>query len=339
MSESPASVPTTAPTSEPTTAPAAAPASDPASNGFIDSAWRDQAVWSEAAGRLKSALGTWRVIAAVAGGLGALLTTLAGTLAHFGAQLGNDGNHYRVAVAGAGTLLLALVPYVLKARVSTEQVRAWIRARAAAEALKETIYRYLVGAAPYAPTPTPADLVRRCQAIKQGLSDLGALAATVEPKPKSRPSTLTVDEYAEQRVAGQVNGYYYPSARKNALKARRLRGLEFSLSLLATLLAAVAGLSEAVGAEWLGEFGAWAAVATTIAGAITAHIAASRFDHQATVYFSTAERLRGLRDEWLASPDRLLPDNALAFVDNCERAISAENEAWLAEWSANKTEG
>ena len=314
------------------------PAADTAS--FVESAWRDQAVWSDAAGRLKSGLTRWRVIAAMAGGLGALFTTLAGShlalLAFF--NLGADDSHTRTAWAVAGALLLALVPYVLKARVSTEQVRAWTRARAASEALKETLYRYLLGATPFGPSPQPAELVRRCQAIKQGLSDLGALAATVEPRPKARPGTLTATEYAEQRVSGQVNGYYYPSARKNALKARRLRGLEFALSLLAAALGAVTGLATSFNIAGLAELGAWAAVATTIAGAITAHIAASRFDHLATVYFSTAERLRGLRDEWLATPDRLSAESVAAFVDNCERAISAENEAWLAEWNSNKSE-
>ena len=162
----------------------------PNNNGFVESAWRDQAVWSDAAGRLKSGLTRWRVIAAIAGTLGALFSTLAGSHLPFLAplNLGDDGSQARTAWAIAGALLLALVPYVLKARVSTEQVRAWTRARAAAEALKETLYRYLLGAAPYGPTPQPAELVRRCQTIKQGLSDLGALAARSSPsRRRDRP--------------------------------------------------------------------------------------------------------------------------------------------------------
>ena len=311
-------------------------APDPAA--FVESAWRDQARWSETAGLLKSGLGRWRVTAAVAGALGALLTTTAGTLAALPAELQPAWPGTRAACAGLGTLLLALVPYVLKARVSAEQVRAWTRARAASEALKETIYRYLLGAAPFSPAAPPAELVRRCQAIKQGLSDLGALAATVVPAAKPRPTGLDADGYVAERIDGQVDRYYYPKARSNALTARRLRAVEFALSLLATALGAAAGLSDSVGVGWLGLLGPWAAVVTTVAGAITAHIAASRYDHQATVYFSTAERLRGLRDEWLATPERLQPEVVATFVDNCERAISAESEAWLAEWSANKTE-
>jgi hypothetical protein len=308
-------------------------APDPA--GFVESAWRDQAIWSAAAGQLKSSLSRWRITAALAGALGALLTTAAATLGDGDAEW----KAARAGCAGLGTLLLALVPYVLKARVSTEQVRAWTRARAASEALKEAIYRYLLGAQPFSPGAPPAELVRRCQAIKQGLSDLGALAATVAPVAKARPTSLDADGYVAERIDGQVDGYYYKKARANALAARRWRALEFALSLVATALSAIAGLAEPVNVRWLGQLGPWAAVVTTIAGAVAAHIAASRYDHQATIYFSTAERLRGLRDEWLATPGRLQPEAVAALVDNCERAISAENEAWLAEWSSSKTGG
>ena len=75
------------------------------------------------------------------------------------------------------------------------------------------------------------------------------------------------------------------------------------------------------------------AVATTATAAVTTHLAASRFDHQAITYFGTANRLVGLRDAWLADPDRLDPARVAKFVDDCENAISSENEAWLVEWT------
>jgi hypothetical protein len=320
-------------------------ASDPAT--FVESAWRDQARWSEVAGRLKSSLDRWRLAAACAGAIGALLATAAGTIAGLQAdpadpwavRWGAELDLARRSSAALAALLLALVPYVLKARVSADQVRAWNRARAASEALKETIYRWLLGAPPFAAAPSPADLVRRCQAIKQGLADLGAVAAAVEAPPKARPASLDPDGYVAERVNAQVDGYYLKKSRTNALAAARLRGLEFALSLAATALGAVAGLAEPMKIGWLGLLGPWAAVATTIAGAVTSHLAASRYDQQATLYFATAERLRGLRDEWLATPDRLAPKAVAAFVDQCERTISAENQAWVAEWSAAKADG
>ena len=50
----------------------------------VASAWRDQAVWSETANRLKAELTRWRYRAAVAGVTGALVETFAGTLGGLG---------------------------------------------------------------------------------------------------------------------------------------------------------------------------------------------------------------------------------------------------------------
>lgn len=83
----------------------------------------------------------------------------------------------------------------------------------------------------------------------------------------------------------------------------------------------------------------WVAVVTTASAAVTAHLAASRFDHQAMIYYSTADRLTNLRDEWLVMPDRLDPDIIGRFIDDCEHAISTENEAWLAKWSEDTLKG
>jgi hypothetical protein len=292
----------------------------------VESAWRDQAIWSETANRLKTELSSWRCRAAVASVLGALLATLAGTLA----GLGDAWWWPRTLLALAGAIILAVVPYVVKTKTSKEQIGAWVRARSASEALKETIYRFLLGAPPFGPQPAPADLVSRCQAVKEKVQDLGALAATVEPPRKERPLTLSPEGYVEKRVTDQIDGYYRPKARQNALAAKKLHNLEFILGLVAAILGAASGF------EWLSGLAPWVAVVTTAGGAVTAHLAASRYDHQAMTYFATAERLTGLRDVWLAAADRLAPARVAKLADDCEHAISTENEAWLAEWTREK---
>jgi len=159
------------------------------------------------------------------------------------------------------------------------------------------------------------------------VQDLGAIAATIDPPKKERPLTLTPDDYVKKRVTAQIDGYYRPKARENALVAKKLHNLEFVLGLVAAALGAASGL------QWLSGLAPWVAVVTTAGGAVTAHLAASRHDHQAMTYFATAERLTGVRDEWLATADRLAPARVAKFVDDCEHAISTENEAWLAEWT------
>jgi hypothetical protein len=296
---------------------------------IVASAWQDQAIWSETANRLKTELFSWRGRAAVAGVLGAFLETLAASLS------GLDGKWawLPATIAILGAISLAFVPYVARTRASKDKVGEWVRARSASEALKETIYRYLVKATTVAAESSPADLIRSCQAIKDKVQDLYRHAATVEAAPKERPLTLTVDEYIDKRVNDQIEGYYRPKGRKNALAARRLHNVEFYLGLAAVVVGAVAGGAAARGLQELSALGPWVAVITTAGAAVTAHLAASRYDHQAMTYYGTADRLTGLRDEWLASPDRLAPARVAKLVDDSEHAISTENEAWLVGWT------
>jgi hypothetical protein len=236
----------------------------------------------------------------------------------------------RASIALPGTIILAVVPKAAKTEVSKERVRERVRARSASEALKEAIYRYPVGAPPFGPDRTPADLIKRCQTVKGKVRDLAANAAMVEPAQRERPLTLTPDEYVTKRVNEKVERCFLLKGKQNALAAKRPHDLEFGLGMPAVNPGAGAGAGASTGFVWLGVPGPWAAV--------TARLAASRYDHQATTCFETADRLKGLSDEWLANHKRLNPDCVGRFVGDCERAISTENEAWLAEWTSEKGE-
>jgi hypothetical protein len=297
--------------------------------GVVRSTWRDQAVWAETANRLKRDLTRWRTGALIAGVLGAFLATLSAALG------GADENWEWLATtcALAGAVVLAVVPYVTRTKASQERVRQWVRARSTSEALKEEIYRYLVAAPPYAPRANPADLISRREEIKEAVKDLNALAAEVVPPEKELLLSLTRDEYVAQRVNEQIEGYYVPKGRTNARIASRLHEAEFILGLIAVVLAAMAGAAATTGWERLDSLGAWVAVVTTAGAAVTAHLAAGRFNHQAMTYFATANRLTSLRDVWHVDPKREEQARFAQFVDGCENAISIENEAWLAEWT------
>jgi hypothetical protein len=299
---------------------------------IVETAWRDQAIWSEVANQLKAKLTIWRYFAALAGVLGAFLETLAATLA----GLSESWWWVRALIALIGTIILAIVPYIMRTRMSTDQVREWVRARSASEALKEVIYRYLVGAPPFESLASPADLIKKCNEVKKKVRDLSIYAASIEPPQKLRPLTLTMDGYLESRVSDQIERYYRPKGREKALTAKRLHGLEFWLGMLAVVISAMASAATATGITQLSALGPWVAVVTTASAAVTAHLAASRYDHEAMIYFGTADRLISLRDEWLVNPERLDTECIHRFVNECEHAISTENEAWLAEWTPEK---
>jgi hypothetical protein len=165
------------------------------------------------------------------------------------------------------------------------------------------------------------------------VGDLVVHAAQIDPPTKQRPTQLTVDGYVAERVDPQIEEYYRRKGRENALRAKKLDAWAFYLGLLAVIMGAMASAAAATGLQWLSYVGPWVAVVTTAGAAVTAHLAASRYDHAAMTYFATADRLTGLRDAWRADPNRLEPARFARFVDECENAISNENEAWLAEWT------
>lgn len=320
------------------------PSTGPVDQGMVvQSAWQDQALWSATADRLKQRLDFWRRASAVGGVAGLALSVQAAGMA--------DGNA-RTVLAGLAALLLAVVPYVQKTKVTPAQLAAWTRARAASEGLKEAIYRFLMGVPPADPpgategngtaAPDPASaaaLVRRCQAIKGRVADLQSLAAEA-PRPdaaRPMPSQLDAAGYLDRRVNGQIR-WYGDKANALARRARKLRGIEFALGLLAVLMGAMSGgdalkdlaaLAALVGASGLAV---WTGVVTTAGAAITTHLAATRIEELANVYFATADRLRGLRDEWLTDEQRDTPERTGGFVDAIERALSTENQGWLADW-------
>jgi len=315
----------------------AAPA-DPSQ--VVQSAWQDQDLWSAVATRLGDSIRRWRVAAAVAGVAGLFLTVLAGVLGE--RALGSR----HAWLVTAGVLLLALVPYIRQKMLAPERLQAWVRARNVSELLKEAVYRHLMGALPSedgadpaAPAP-PGALARRCRAIKQTAQDLAGLAAATTPERRSRPSTLTLDEYVAQRVDGQI-AWYKKKGEEAGQSARRLHAAEFLLGLAAVGLGALSGrdvpaeagaqaAQQMVQAAWAVP---WLTLVAAAASAVTAHLAAARLDELANRYYATYDLLKGLRDEWLLQPDHRAPEAARQFVDTIERAISSENGAWVSDWN------
>jgi hypothetical protein len=67
----------------------------------------------------------------------------------------------------------------------------------------------------------------------------------------------------------------------------------------------------------IGGLAAWVPAVTTVSASLTAHIAASRYDHQIVEFLRTAEQLERLRD---ARTNEGMAD--AAFVEACEEVIS-----------------
>ena len=327
-----------------TPTPAAAPVDATAAAAVVAHAWDDQARWSAVANHLRDGITRWRLAAAVAGVLGLFFTVLASTLAAESQQ------SLRTVLNTVGVLMLALVPYVRQNLLKPERVAQWTRARNVSELLKEAIYRHLMGAlnlgpnADGSPAPDPAHpatLVRRSRAVQQAAVELAGLCAGISvPTHSPRKTQIGLADYQADRIDGQVR-YYKNAGEKAGRKARLLRGTELGLGALAVVLGWLSGQQSppevlAAAMSGMDTFTAlvpWLTLVAAAAAAVTAHMAAGRFEDLANKYLTTQNLLTSIQDDWLVSPDRASPAQVGLLVDNIERAISTETEAWVSDWT------
>lgn len=286
--------------------------------------WVQQAAWSAAASLAKARLELARSAALGCTVGAALLGTAAAKLA---ADPGQDTSLRWV--AGAGAVLLVAAGLLHSRAASAAHLSAWVRARSASEALKEAVYRCLAHSGPYRHTDGDARLRETALRVIERVRDLQPLVAVITAAPRDPPEVHDLAGYVSQRVDGQIDAYYVPQARTLAQRGNRWRRVQTVVLFAGAALSAV--LPYLPGAAGT----AWVAVMTTVAGALGAHIEASRFEQLAIGYRATAARLQALRSEWHDSLSKrpLADAESDAFVDRCEDAISVENQAWMAEWA------
>jgi hypothetical protein len=293
----------------------------------VSTTWGDQGVWSAVAGRLKRQIMRARTLILTLIVTTAILETAAAQIAHV---QGNTAALPR-ALAIAGAVLAAFAATLQTQSRPQERIKQWMRARSASEAMKEQVYRYLTRTGKYGSGGEAALRAERDRILADA-GDLQALAAVETPAPRTLPDVHDIASYVTHRLGGQIDGYYLKQAEANARRSATWRWVQSALLYLSAALGALATFAPNVG------LGAWVSVLTTVTGAFGAFIEASRYDHLAVSYRTTALRLQSLRDEWTdtLSKQTPTPEEQSRFVDRCEQAISVENEAWMAGWVKGK---
>jgi SMODS and SLOG-associating 2TM effector domain 1/Protein of unknown function (DUF4231) len=286
-----------------------------------------QAGWSVTANNLKAEVdrARWAVFAFSV--LGALLATVA-------SQMGGGKDATAVApvsdprtwLAIAGALSLATATFFTQRLLGEEHVTGWVRARAISEALKREAYKFAAGAAPYDQANAEALLEAERQKMEADGDDLLESLASNPGQGSAPRAKLTPQDYVTKRVDGQIK-YYTKNAGKYRATATWLRRAEFCLALAATLITAIASVTGkhtyVFGVGF--DIAALTAVLTTVAGAVLAHVEASRFDFLVTTYLATARRLEDRKTE---------PREPLSsFIKDCEDIVSTENMSWIAKWT------
>ena len=294
-----------------------------ATANVADLVWRQQSIWSQTANKLKRDLTRWRAAALALTITGAVLATL-------GTQVATVSSPAGKALVWAAAVAVGLVP-VIRPRFGHQAVEAWARTRSASETLKEQVYTYLAGVRPYRATDRDQQLRDQADTTLTAVDDLQPHTADIEPVPRALPAVRDVDGYVTIRVNEQIHGYYRTQTGRLNDRLRWLRGAEFTLAGAAVIAAATAGSLGVKGVA------AWVPVITTVSAALAAHVAAARYEFLLVEYARTAAQLERLRDRRhpLTDPGQAAHADD-EFVAQCERIISAQNEAWMAKLSSNR---
>jgi hypothetical protein len=287
-----------------------------------------QSQWSETANSLRRALDHARWSVFLLSVTGALLATVASQMSGVDPATSHASGP-RAWVAIAAAVSLGFATFFTHRLLGTDSLTTWIRARAISEALKREAYRFSTRVAPYdqADPVKNADLfeLERKKIEEGGVSLLDKLVPAVSSGSAPR-NMMSHDDYIAKRVNGQIN-WYNAGANVYRKLARNLRRFEIVLAALATAITAVAGVTGKP-APLFGvtfDIAALTAVLTTIAGAVLAHVEASRYDFLVITYLATARRLEDRRNE--------SNEPWSAFVNDCEDIISTENASWTAKWT------
>ncbi len=280
----------------------------------LDAVWQQQETWSRAADAARRRIARGRRL--VAG-----LTVLAAVAGSAAAQL--DVVHRPVSrvLAIVAAAALGLVPLAARA-TGREPVQVWTRLRAVAESLKAEVHRHLAGVSPYRGPDRDAVLLSRVDALLDEAGDLVGHTVDVAPPSRPLPAVSDVPSYLARRVAGQVESYYRPQARRMAAAARRVRLVTNALTAAGAVVSAVVGvLGDGLG------LAAWVGVVATVTTAVVGYGAAQQYERHQIEYARTADQLsrlhRARRDGQGWTDDD-------AFVAEAERLIALSNEAWMA---------
>jgi hypothetical protein len=286
----------------------------PVTPKVVDELWREQSLWSRTANRMKERIERARLGALLIVVTVALCATAATAVAGSAEVLGK-------ALAGAAALGSAVLP-LLRPAWSGVRLKDWTRARSVSEALKADVYLWLAGAGPFADDPQAVVLRERTDRLRRDAADLLPQRAGLEPADRDLPAVHDLPSFFAVRVRGQYDDYYRAKVALITGRIRRFRLIEIGLGVLGAALGAAAA---AFGVSFAG----WIAVLATAATAVSAHVAATRYEFQRIEFSRTAEELRQIGVA--AAADGIGADELKKLAVRAERVISVENQGWMAK--------
>lgn len=224
-------------------------------------------------------------------------------------------------LSGAAAVALAFAGALQLYAISKDQTESWIAARVTSEALKASVFRFLVRTAPYTGADrlellnqTVANAREQQSALRAGHPDL---VTAHRPVPRIDDFTTYVSVRAQQQA-----DWHRTRSRDYGRKSVQLRRLQLLVTVIGMLLTAVATIQP----TWL--LAPWTAAATTIAATVGAYLGARQFHRLAVTFGNTAFRLNDLIAT--AGTAARSPDGQARFIDQVEGILAAQNGDWPA---------
>jgi len=233
----------------------------PPADRRLELAWRRHRQWSVAAETAKTRLDRWRwcnlvllVLAAAAGAMAAqpdLPTEVA------------------TGFAIAAAVLLAVAGLVQANALNKDQAARWTAARAASEALKAEVYRYLLRVAPYDGT-RPADVLdSQTDAVQKRTAALLVDQQGAQADGTPLPTLRDTAQYVTDRAQNQAD-WHRKKIGEHLRRARSLRICQFAATAVGVVLSVLAGFVPG----W--HLTSWIAALATIAAAFGTQLAATQ---------------------------------------------------------------
>jgi hypothetical protein len=299
------------------------------SDAALKEMWLKYRGWAARANEVKGGLDRWRWWVLVLTVSAAVLATLAAQIKPFY----DDANVLPQVISGASAVIMTLVAFIARSMLDPGIEQRWIRARALAESAKAESYRYAARIPPYDGTDSGVQMIEKVESLLTAGADIPVKDEPAEKALESLPNyPLQIEDYIRLRIDDQVDGFYRPKAAQNERNANLCAYATQILSAFAAVLGALGTFYPKSGVE------IWVATIGTVTGAISAFALGRRYQQLAATYRVTADRLALRLARWRIQTQQAKSVAAdVALVTDIEGLISAENQAWMAEFQSART--
>lgn len=253
--------------------------------------------------------------------------------------------------AGCSAIAMALASYAGTQILTSDLEKTQIKARGTCEALKVQAFLYIMYAPPYSDSRAEEVLYERVELILKEVRDIIPNIVTVNEDTSKSPAFLakmlkvisfgiyqptrkkpwiqefdikmTLDQYFEERVDDQINGYYLKKASEFQNTVNKGNSISVVLGFIGVVLGTVAVTASDGLSMWIAFLG-------TASASIGSYLHSNKFEFLMISYVSTANKL-----ELLSAKHRNVPADDLVaqrrIVAETETIFAMEHNAWISE--------